>query len=307
MKRFFRTVALVLVSGALFVATADAQTRTGVRSNMPTQQRQKVTQQAAKPANTGRPGNSGLGTPTTRPAVTPSQPSTGRPGNSGQGNNQGMPPGNSRPQTPPSRPGNSPGMSPGGAPGGPIGGQRPNYRPQNPPPPGRPGAGPVRPNMPPAPAWYRPTPPPAWRPPSAWRAFTSILGVALGTSINLSINSLINSGYTVSQYGNNTVYVNNVPMLNMMWPDAILYYNSMGGLCGLRFVYPSTYYDMTRYNSVYASLVRTYGAPYSVQNTGSGIEANWWGTGNQFITLSFAPQYNSIGQMLYYTTLSFGN
>lgn len=111
----------------------------------------------------------------------------------------------------------------------------------------------------------------------------------------------------MSHYGDNSVFVNNVPMLNMMWPDAVLYYNNAGGLCGSRFIYGSGFYDMTRYNSVYATLVSTYGSPYSVQNTASGIEANWWGTGNQFITLSFAPQYANTGAVVYYTTLSFGN
>lgn len=95
-------------------------------------------------------------------------------------------------------------------------------------------------------------------------------------------------------------------MLNIMWPDAVLYYNSIGGLCGSRFIYVSRFQDMTRYNTVYASLVSIYGVPYSVQNTINGIEANWWGTGNQFITLSYGPEYNSVGILGYYTTLSFG-
>lgn len=161
--------------------------------------------------------------------------------------------------------------------------------------------------MPPFQPWARPTPPPSWRPPVAWRPFHSILGIALGATINASVNLLINSGYAVQQYGNGVVYVDNVPMLNLLWPNAILYYGSGGGLCGSRFMYSTNFYDMTRYNSVYALLVNQYGAPFSVQNTGSGLEAHWWGTGNQFITLAYAPQYNSYGGISYYTTLSFGN
>ena len=141
----------------------------------------------------------------------------------------------------------------------------------------------------------------------AWRPFRTILGIALGATINNSLNYLLRNGYVASLYGNNTIYVNNVPMLNMMWPNAVMYYNNMGGLCGSRFIFSSGFYDMTRYNSVYSSLVSAYGPPFSVQNTASGIEATWWGTGNQFITLSFYPQYTASGSVAYYTTLAFGN
>lgn len=95
-------------------------------------------------------------------------------------------------------------------------------------------------------------------------------------------------------------------MLNMLWPEAILFYNSPGGLCGSRFMYSTGYYDRNRYNSAYASLVSAYGPPVSMQNISGGMEATWWGTGNQFIRLSFAQQYNGYGALSYLTTLSFG-
>jgi len=96
--------------------------------------------------------------------------------------------------------------------------------------------------------------------------------VTLGTAFNLSINALINSGYTVSSYGNNQIYLSNVPMLNLMWPDAIMYYNAAGQLYGSQFVYSTPGYNMNQYNMAYTSLTSAYGAPYSLQNTASGIE-----------------------------------
>ena len=51
-------------------------------------------------------------------------------------------------------------------------------------------------------------------------------------------------------YGDNVVYLTNVPQMNFYWPDAALYYNN-GALCGSTFTYPSTYYDMSRYNTLY--------------------------------------------------------
>lgn len=183
-----------------------------------------------------------------------------------------------------------------------IGNNPPNYRPK--PNNNRP---PMRPNMPALPpVWSRPTPPPSWRPPTNWNPFRTILGIALGTSFNVSIHSLINSGYTVTHYGDNNVYLSNVAMLNMMWPNAVMCYNNYG-LCGSRFIYATGFQDMTRYNSVYATLVSNYGAPFSVQNTVYGIEATWWGTGNQFITLSYGPEYVTQNSIKYFTILSFGN
>lgn len=101
------------------------------------------------------------------------------------------------------------------------------------------------------------------------------MGITLGTTINLSVNALVNNGYSITSYGDNSVYVSDVPMLNMMWPDAVLFYNNAGGLCGSRFIYSTSFYDMNRYNLTYNSLVNAYGSPYSVQNTSSGMEATW--------------------------------
>ena len=80
--------------------------------------------------------------------------------------------------------------------------------------------------------------------------FGTILGITLGTAINASINALINDGYTVSSYGNDVVYLSDVPQMNFYWPDAALYYNG-GRLYGSQFTYTTPYYDMGRYNSQY--------------------------------------------------------
>ena len=130
----------------------------------------------------------------------------------------------------------------------------------------------------------------------------AILGIALGTAITASINSLVNSGYTVSSYGNDVVYLNDVPQLNYYWPDAALYYNN-GRLYGSQFTYSSPYYDMNRYNTLYNTLMMQYGAPVQVVNNGPVCSATWYGAGNRYVTLSFNSGYS--GQ--FYTTLSFGN
>lgn len=150
-------------------------------------------------------------------------------------------------------------------------------------------------------AYHRPVPPQHWHYRSGGPSFGTILGVALGTAIGASINSLINGGYTVSRYGNDVVYLNNVYQMNYLWPDAALYYDG-GYLSGSRFAYQTPYYDLSRYNSLYASFVSQYGMPVQSTNHGGVLNAVWYGGGNRYVSLSFGPQS---GQ--YYTTLSFGN
>jgi len=150
-------------------------------------------------------------------------------------------------------------------------------------------------------AYHRPLPPPSWNRYYAGPTFGTILGVALGTTLDLSLNALLNSGYTVTNYGPNVVYLTNVPQMNLLWPNAAMYYNN-GLLCGSQFTYPSPYYDMQRYNLLYGQLVGQFGAPVEQYNNGGVISATWFGAGNRFVTLEFN---NTGGQ--YYTTLSFGN
>lgn len=165
---------------------------------------------------------------------------------------------------------------------------------------------PHRPKMHPPRPYYRPTPPPpAWRP-TAWRPINTILGLTLGSLLNASIDILVNSGYNVAGYDNTTVYLNNVRMLNMAWPDANLYYGD-GGLYGSEFVYSTPNYTLGRYNKVYDNLVYVYGQPYRIEKlNGGGRLATWWGNDGQYITLSFGGGMSNGGSLRYYTTLSFG-
>lgn len=133
-------------------------------------------------------------------------------------------------------------------------------------------------------------------------SFSTILGVALGTALSNSLGILANNGYTISSYGDNVVYLTNVPQMNYYWPDAALYYNN-GLLTGSQFTYSTGYYDMSRYNSLYATFCSQFGSPVSVQNSGGIVGASWFGGNGRFVNLSFGG--NSNGN--YYTTLSFGN
>ena len=290
MKKIIRTAAALILCAALMTEGIEARGRKDYNDNRNRQE------QTRRPGNNGgnnnRPGNNGGNH--NRPGNNGGNHN--RPGNNGGNHNR---PGNNRPGDNHFRPGNNnrppqagyrPGHHPGHHPGH-------DFRP-----------GPVyRPHLPPPRPFYRPVPPPHYRPVAPWRPFTTILGIALGTSINISVNALISSGYNVAGYANDMVYLNNVSMLNMLWPDATLYYNSYGGLYSSEFVYYSPYYDMSRYNMAMNRLIGTYGQPASIQNTAAGLTATWWGGNNNFIRLTYGSQYAGNGNLNYYTTLSFGN
>lgn len=131
-------------------------------------------------------------------------------------------------------------------------------------------------------------------------SFGTILGIQLGAAINVSINALINNGYNVTGYGNNVVYLTDVPQMNYYWPDAALYYNN-GLLTGSSFTYPSQYYDISRYNALYNTLCLQYGVPVNVVNNGGMRQATWFGNGGRYVTLEFNSNYGG-----FYTTLNFG-
>lgn len=146
---------------------------------------------------------------------------------------------------------------------------------------------------------YRPTPPPQWRPRRGLPVVRGILGLTFGTTLGLSLDYLYNSGYTVDGYANDVVYLRNVNALNYIWTDAALYYGT-NGFDASSFYYASPYYDMGRYNSVYNTLVATYGAPISRNN---GV-ATWFGGNNGYITLSFGASNVAGGALRYLTTLT---
>lgn len=272
----------------------------------------------SRPSNAGNPGGN-------RPGNTAAMPGNNgnRPGNPGvaTGGNNGF-----RPNNPGNTPGRNPGVTAGNngnRPGNPgNNGFRPNnpgsngFRPNNPGNNGlRPGQ-PARPNRPahsvPPPhrpnfatPWTAPRPPRGWRPGRLYPTFSTILGITLGTAFDLSLNYLYNNGYNVYSYGNNAVYLTNVNQLNLLWPDATLYYGS-AGLDRGEFIYSTSYYDTARYNEAYARLVASYGAPVSTSYPSNGMETCWFGNDGRFVTLQFAPTYGADGVLRYYTTLSFG-
>ena len=280
MKLSIRTIVFSVAIAALCMPTADARGRNNADNRNQHIEKRNDNNGNRRPGQTSRPNNNHNNG--NRPAN--NHPNYGRPN---QGNHNHRPPQNS--------------MSHG------THHKQPNHHfaPTPPPPPlARP---PHRPHMPAHRPWHRPTPPPpAFRPAPGWTPSNTILGITLGSAINISVNALINSGYNVTGYGNDAVYVTNAAMLNMLWPDATLFYNN-GGLYASEFVYSTPTYNMSRYNATYRALVRNYGNPVSSTNAGGVITTTWWGPGGQFINLSFQNAIAGNGAVRFFTTLSFGN
>ncbi len=281
---------------------------------------------ATRPGNNGnghnnngatRPGNNGNGHHNNGAT---------RPGSNGNGhdNNAATRPGNNRPnEGGSSRPGTNANHRPnnGGKPGGAN-----NFAPGNhntPPPaygygPGGdrwhgnfhdiPHHAPHRPMLPPPPPhYYRPVPPPAFRPAPHAPSFGTILGVALGSAIDYTLSRLFNCGYYVAGYTNSAIYLNDVLMLNLVWPNATLQYNR-GRLAGSEFVYLSPFYNTDRYYQVYNTLQASYGLPVSMDYlAGGGMQATWFGMDGRYVSLTYQGGTAMDGQLRYYTTLSFGN
>lgn len=299
MNRFLKTAStfLVALSMAALPVTAQADRNGGRQSHFSSGQSNRPGHKPRPSGNNNggghnqgggsRPGNNGGGH---------------RPGGNWNGNNNHN-----------NRPGNGNNHRPGGNGNNHHhgGGYRPDYghRPGATPPPPSHHSHPHRPtyfgghhshHVPFFGHYHRPTPPPAWRPAVYGPSFGTILGIAFGTTVDLTLRALLNQGYNVSGDGNNVVYLTNVPQMNFYWPDAVLYYNN-GALCGSSFTYPSAYYDLSRYNALYNTFCGQYGIPVSSVNQGGVISATWFGNGNRYVTLEFNSNYGN-----YYTTLSFG-
>lgn len=291
MKKFLKTVSAFLVALSMaalpVTASADHHGGGGRNSHFSSGQRPNGGSNSPRPN-----GNHNGG----------SQRPNGNHGGSGNHNGGGQRPngnhggsGNHNGWRPNGHPGN--GHNPGNAyrPGN---GHRPG-RPTPPPPPYH-GSGPHRHHIPFFGHYHRPTPPPHWRPTVYGPSFGTILGVTIGTTIDLTLRTLLNQGYTVTSYGNNVVYLSNVPQMNYYWPDAAMYYNN-GALCGSTFTYTSNYYDMSRYNALYNTFCGQYGVPVRTVNQGGVISSTWFGGNNRYVTLEFNSSYGN-----YYTSLSFG-
>ncbi len=262
-----------------------------------------------RPGNSGRPNNPGK---PNNPGTTVKPGNPGKPNNPGRPNNPGHLGNNHPGNNPGHRPGGNPPVQPGYRPGGNPPGHGPGVRP-TPPPHAHHGwnnlhwGRPPRPLCPPPAPFRRPTPPPRnYVYYHSFPTLRSILGVTIGTALNLSINALLNSGYNITGYANDAVYLSNVSQLSYNWPDATLFFNN-GVLSASEFIYSTLYYDMGRYNNLYGRLISAYGNPYNVVPYGaSGASATWWGPNGQFITLKYAPRYAVDGALRYFTTLSFG-
>jgi len=161
----------------------------------------------------------------------------------------------------------------------------------------RPLPPPPRPYRPAPLRYYRPVIPAHYRPYYGAPVIDRILGITFGTLFDVSLDYLYTSGYYIDGYQDNIVYLRDVSMLNLLWPDVMLSYDA-GRLANAQFVFASTYRDRSRYNRIYHDLSAVYGPPISVE---SGI-ATWFG-GNTtgYVTLSMGTDYGR-----YYTTLSIG-
>ncbi len=323
MNTLVKKIVVALLCGALVCPMVEARGRNNGGNQQ--QQPQRTQQQSpSRSGNNARPGNSGNNT---RPGNS-GQNNSGRPGNSGWGNNtpSQVRPGNNGNQ----RPGNQPGMNngnqrPGNHPGMNNGNQRPGNHPGNNwnfgAPGMRPGPGPAgpafggvpqgrpaRPLLPPPAPYRRPVRPAGWVYSGGGPIINTILGVAIGTAIGATISNLINSGYNVTGYGDDAIYVADAMQLNLLWPNATLYYGAGGGLVGSEFFYSTPYYDMNRYNLAYNRLYNAYGAPISrIALAGGGVQTTWWGPGGNYVQLQFNSGVASNGSTRFYTTLSFGN
>ena len=345
MKKMLHTVAILLVSAALMAPTAEARGRNNSGSGAPQQQQQQQQsrpgnsgrgRQQSQPSssrstsgqqgtrtNGGGSSNSNRGTSGRNNGSSNRNNGSSNRNNGQQSSNNGSRPGNNG-----TRPGNSGrghsnsgqgnGSSHGSASSRPNRGQQAaNNRPANrhdhhhgghcPQPSHHPHNDyhHHRPHAHPHCHYHHPAPPSHWHCPSYWRPFTTICGISFGSSVNVSINWLWNNGYTITSYGNDVIYLASVPMLGICWDDATLYY-SRNALCGSSFISSTPYYDPCYYNQAYSRLVANYGNPYLVQNINGGIEATWWGSGNQYIRLSIVNAYANNGSLRYFTTLSFG-
>ena len=312
---------IAFICGILVVPVMDAQRRPGTNGNRPSTTAGTGSRNGGRTSSAPSRSQGNSGSQTTGRnggSRTPDRQQGSRPGNSNGGNS-----GATR------NPGNKPGAAPGrnnGASSTP--GRNDSRRPSTPGhsasrrqpsrPAPRPGVGhpsrparphvaaPVRHQRPPMRPYSRPLPPPSFRPHHGCPVIHGILGLTFGTAIGLSLDYLYNGGYTVDSYSNDVVYLRNVSAMSYVWPDATLRYTS-AGLASSHFMYSTSYYDLTRYNSLYDSLVAQYGSPVNYEAVNNGYVATWFGYDNGYISLEYGPQYTTGGHLRYFTTLTFGN
>ena len=161
----------------------------------------------------------------------------------------------------------------------------------------RPLPPPARPHRPAPIVWRRPVIPVGWHPYAGAPVIDRILGLMFGTLYDISLDHLYYNGYYIDGYADNIIYLRDVSMLNLYWPDVMLNYE-YGKLVNAQFIYHSSYYDRVRFDRAYYSLCRIYGSPVF----DDGMTASWYGGNNTgWVTLSLSSSYGD-----YYTTMSIG-
>ena len=161
----------------------------------------------------------------------------------------------------------------------------------------RPLPPPARPYRPAPLVWYRPVIPAGWYPYASAPIIDRILGITFGTLFDASLDYLYYNGYEIDGYADHIVYLRDVPLLNMIWDDGMLCYDSYDRLVNAQFVYQSSI-NNKRYDRVYRNLCRVYGSPF--RNSDGSF--SWYGGNNTgWITLS---THTNLGY--YYTTMSIG-
>ena len=162
----------------------------------------------------------------------------------------------------------------------------------------RPLPPPVRPYRPAIYEWYRPVIPYGWAPYSGAPVIDRILGLTFGSLFDTSIEYLYYNGYEIDGYADHIIYLRNVILLNHLWDDVMLSFDSGNRLVNAQFVYHSSSYNNYRYRRIYNSLTRVYGAPITSDSRG----ISWYGGGcTGWITLS-----TNIDLGHHYMTLSIG-
>lgn len=158
---------------------------------------------------------------------------------------------------------------------------------------------------------WRPLPPPPPRPAVVYAptyvapTISNVLGLAFGSLIEYGINSLINSGYNVSGYQNDAIFLNDISMMGYRWPQATVYYGN-GGMNGALFQYRGSSWHSSPYDKVFRKLCKSYGQPVETSTDGAYRSATWWGGNDGYITLTAEGGYDNAGAPYCDTNLIYG-
>ena len=164
---------------------------------------------------------------------------------------------------------------------------------------------PHRPYRPAPIVYHRPAPPVYYHPHCHITPLQAIIGVTLGIAFDASVNVFLGRNYYIDGYDRDYLYMRDLYAYNYSWPDVMMYYSN-GYLTSSQFRYSTSYYDCSRYNSIYNQLYASYGEPAILRNVSGGRVVTWWGYDNNYITLEFKSEYTSGYGTRYYTNLIIG-